>query len=140
MTQWHLVSSSRTASESLFGAVAKATAAHPDVVWVFDRGFWEPSRDLWREVSRASWADVILDDDFKHHLRKDYGGFLGARKTYRRLGVPWKRGLIFLGPPGNGKTSALKAIMGEVGVPSMYVRSMRSESGPDVARPGDESS
>lgn len=128
VTQWHLISASAPASDSLFAAVARATSAHPDVVWVFDRGWWEPSPQLWRDVRRSSWDDVILDDEFKQSLRDDYGGFLKGRKTYRRLGVPWKRGLIFLGPPGNGKTSALKAIMGEVGVPSLYVRNIRSES------------
>lgn len=124
-TQWHLITPHSPAADSLFAAVAKATSAHPDVVWVFDRGWWEPSADLWRDVRKSSWDDVILDDDFKKGLREDYTGFLKGRKTYEKLGVPWKRGLIFLGPPGNGKTSALKAIMGEVGVPSLYVRSLK---------------
>lgn len=128
VTQWHLVSPHGSAADSLFATVAKATSAHPDVVWVFDRGWWEPSKDLWRDVRKSSWDDVILDADFKKNLREDYTGFLKGRKTYKELGVPWKRGLIFLGPPGNGKTSALKAIMGEVGVPSLYVRSVRSKS------------
>ncbi|EJT50527.1 ATP-dependent Zn protease [Trichosporon asahii var. asahii CBS 2479] len=127
VTQWHLVSPHGSAADSLFATVAKATSAHPDVVWVFDRGWWEPSKDLWRDVRKSSWDDVILDADFKKNLREDYTGFLKGRKTYKELGVPWKRGLIFLGPPGNGKTSALKAIMGEVGVPSLYVRSVRTQ-------------
>lgn len=127
VTQWHLISPHSSSADSLFATVARATSAHPNVVWVFDRGWWEPSPDLWRDVRKSSWDDVILDEDFKKGLREDYKGFLKGRKTYKDLNVPWKRGLIFLGPPGNGKTSALKAIMGEIDVPSLYVRSLRSE-------------
>lgn len=105
--------------------MADSTAIpQPEVVWVFDHGYWQPSRRLWLEVKEASWDDVILDEDFKKRLRSDYGEFLKSKKTYHRLGIPWKRGLIFLGPPGNGKTSALKAIMGEITVPSLYVRTL----------------
>ncbi len=57
--------------------------------------------------------------------------FFDSKAQYRNLGVPWKRGLIFHGPAGNGKTISLKAIMhslidrrGEPIVP-LYVKSMK---------------
>lgn len=37
--------------------------------------------------------------------------FLDSETKYREFGVPWKRGLIFYGPPGNGKTISLKVLM-----------------------------
>jgi hypothetical protein len=40
---------------------------------------------------------VILDEDFKHRLTGDYRSFFKSEKIYKDLGVPWKRGLIFLG-------------------------------------------
>lgn len=37
--------------------------------------------------------------------------FFDGRDTYENLKVPWKRGIIYYGPPGNGKTISIKAMM-----------------------------
>jgi SpoVK/Ycf46/Vps4 family AAA+-type ATPase len=42
------------------------------------------------------------------------------------LGVPWKRGVLFLGPPGNGKTHCLRGVLGMLDLPTLYVQSFRS--------------
>lgn len=126
LSQWHIVGAPEPAA-ALFSAVAEATSTFSEVVWVFDRGYWRPSPELWQDVQKANWKDVILDPEFKQSLQHDYRSFLRSRKTYERLGIPWKRGLIFLGPPGNGKTISLKAIMKEIDVPSMYVKSLHGK-------------
>ena len=33
-----------------------------DEIWVFNQGWWEKDNDLWREVQKADWDDVILKD------------------------------------------------------------------------------
>lgn len=71
---------------------------------------------------------MILDKELKNQLQREYKSFLSSESTYRDLGVPWKRGIIFLGPPGNGKTISLKAIMKDSGVPTLYVKTFQSES------------
>lgn len=68
-----------------------------DVIWVFEMGGWTPSVELWEAVQKASWDDVILDGDFKASLQNDYRTFFKSEEVYRKLNVPWKRGLIFLG-------------------------------------------
>lgn len=83
---------------------------------------------------QASWSDVILDKELKNQLQREYKSFLSSEATYRDLGVPWKRGIIFLGPPGNGKTISLKAIMKDSGVPTLYVKTFQSEL-PRLVRP-----
>jgi hypothetical protein len=40
---------------------------------------------------------VILDENLKRGIQRDYQSFFGSEEVYARLGVPWKRGLIFLG-------------------------------------------
>ncbi|WOO83090.1 putative ATPase YjoB [Vanrija pseudolonga] len=127
--QWHIVSDDKQANNQLLAAVSKVARTFEDVIWVFDQGWWQPDRNLWLSVQKASWSDVILDEEFKHGLQHDYRSFLKSRDTYKRLGVPWKRGLIFLGPPGNGKTVSLKAIMKELDIPALYVKSFRSYMG-----------
>ena len=61
-----------------------------DEIWVFDRGFWNKSRDLWVEIQKADWADVILEDDFKQTLKKDVYGFFKSEAVYKELAIPWK--------------------------------------------------
>nr|XP_019049576.1 hypothetical protein I302_03365 [Kwoniella bestiolae CBS 10118]OCF28506.1 hypothetical protein I302_03365 [Kwoniella bestiolae CBS 10118] len=123
VTQWHIITDSPAAANQFIHACASHCSTFRDVVWVFEQGLWRPDRALWESVQKASWDDVVLDGSFKKSLQSDYRSFFKSEKTYKDLGVPWKRGLIFLGPPGNGKTISLKALMKEVNVPSLYVKS-----------------
>ena len=103
-------------------------------IWMFDQGYWQKSAELWNSVKNASWDDVILDEDMKQNIRADIEGFFSARESYTKLKVPWKRGIIFYGPPGNGKTISIKAMMSTLynqkptSIPTLYVRSLKSVS------------
>lgn len=114
-------------------------------VWVFDSGYWQKSRELYDSVMKADWDSVILDDDMKNALISDVQNFFDSRKTYTDLKVPWKRGVIYYGPPGNGKTISIKAMMHmlykrgaekddkRLTVPTLYVRTLASYGGPEYA-------
>ncbi|OBZ77167.1 putative ATPase YjoB [Grifola frondosa] len=82
-----------------------------DEILVFNQGRWYKDHNLWTEVQKANWDDVILKDEFKTSLKKDVFGFFDSEELYKSLFIPWKRGLIMYGPPGNGKTISMKAIM-----------------------------
>jgi AAA+ superfamily predicted ATPase len=41
--------------------------------------------------------------------------------------VPWKRGILFVGPAGNGKTHAVKALVNALGQPCLYVKSFHTQ-------------
>ena len=63
----------------------------------------------------------------KKELTNVSGRFFDSKDVYEDLGVPWKRGLIFYGPAGNGKTISIKALMHTLAdrkdsVPTLYVR------------------
>jgi len=58
-----------------------------------------------------TWDDIILPEKEKTRIITSIEGFLKSREKYKEKKVPWKRGLIFWGPRGNGKTMALKVIM-----------------------------
>jgi len=50
---------------------------------------------------------------------------------YERYGIPWKRGVLLIGPPGNGKTHAIKALANDLKLPCLYVKSFKSSDDPD---------
>ncbi|VBB74112.1 Putative transitional endoplasmic reticulum ATPase [Podospora comata] len=124
--------------ESLLMTAGHSAFELKDEIWVFDGGWWQKSRELFDSVQKSSWDNVILDEDMKKALIDDHTSFFASRGQYERLKVPWKRGLIYWGPPGNGKTISIKAMMKtlserEEKVPSLYVRNFVSYGGPEYA-------
>jgi transitional endoplasmic reticulum ATPase len=79
-------------------------------IYVYD-GYWKRDINLWEQVKKAKWDDVILDPKMKTALVEVANKFFDNKDIYDEYGVPWKRGLIFHGPVGNGKTISLKALM-----------------------------
>ncbi|KAF1842241.1 P-loop containing nucleoside triphosphate hydrolase protein [Cucurbitaria berberidis CBS 394.84] len=113
-------------------------------VWVFDGGYWQKSAELYASVQNASWDSVILNEGMKKSLIADVENFFDGQDTYQKLKVPWKRGIIYYGPPGNGKTISIKAMMhslyqrgvdgdSRLAVPTLYVRTLSSFAGPEFA-------
>jgi SpoVK/Ycf46/Vps4 family AAA+-type ATPase len=60
--------------------------------------------------------DVILPKELKQSILSDIRNFLKNRKKYVEFGMVWKRGYIFHGPPGNGKTLFLRKLGGAFGL------------------------
>lgn len=114
------------ATDTLIQTIGDWLLSDQEVVWVYDR-YWTRSKALWKEVQKASWDKVILDESMKKDLTKVANKFFSSRDVYEDLGVPWKRGLMFHGPPGNGKTISIKALMHTLldrkdPIPTLYVK------------------
>lgn len=132
-TYTYLLSSDEHKSEALIIAAGKWTSSLHGEIWVFDGGYWSKNAALYQSVMKASWDAVILDAQMKKDLINDHLYFFQSKDTYQRLKVPWKRGIIYYGPPGNGKTISIKAMMHTLyalkpEVPTLYVRSLASVS------------
>lgn len=135
---FYILSTEVGRAEALMLEAGKWGAILHDEVWVFDRGFWQKNRELWESIRNASWDNVILEEKMKKDIIDDHLSFFNSRETYKKLKVPWKRGLIYYGPPGNGKTISIKAMMHmlysrEDPVPTLYVRTLASFMGPEGA-------
>jgi len=65
--------------------------------------------------SKMSWDDLILPDDVIQRTKDDIEGWISAESRYKKLHVPYRRGYLFEGPPGNGKTATSRAIMSTYG-------------------------
>ena len=133
--QYILSPSVESTNRLILDAGVWTTELHQEV-WVFDQGYWSKSSELYASVEKASWDDVILDKDKKESIINDVDSFFDSRDTYERLKVPWKRGVIYYGPPGNGKTISIKAMMHQLykrkpQIPTLYVRTLASFFGPE---------
>lgn len=95
-------------------------------IWVYDSGYWSKSKSLFRSIRDASWDDVVLKEEFKEGLRRDTETFFQSKGVYESLGITWKRGILLLGPPGNGKTESIKALLNEHGKTALYVKTFNT--------------
>ncbi|KEF51492.1 uncharacterized protein A1O9_12409 [Exophiala aquamarina CBS 119918] len=78
-------------------------------------------RNVWTIVATRpsrSMATVVLGNDQKATVLKDINDFLHPRtaRWYSNRGIPYRRGYLFHGPPGTGKTSLSFAIAGVFGL------------------------
>lgn len=90
--------------------------------------FWIGDPPGWTWLARMkprSLKSVILPDNSLETIVEDMRQFRSSDEWYRETGIPYRRGYLFYGPPGNGKTSAIAAAAGALGL-SVYILSLQS--------------
>lgn len=95
-------------------------------IMAMDRGGW------WRETdSKARKIDsVFLPKSKKEAIVKFFEKFYESRAWYEERGIPYRRGLLLHGQPGNGKSSIASAIARHFKKPLYYLNlsSIKSDS------------
>lgn len=119
-----LIADDKAAAESFLREVSRWNFEIHDEVLVFEDGGWEKSDELFNAIKSATFDGLVLEGTLKADLRKDVRQFFESQAIYQQYGVPWKRGLLYVGPPGNGKTHAVKALINEITKPCLYVKSL----------------
>ncbi|KAK3617725.1 hypothetical protein LTR56_025102 [Elasticomyces elasticus] len=121
--------------DGLLSACGEWTSEAHKQIWVFDNARWVKDSALFASVQTTSWEDVIVSPAVKDRLNQDVVGFFDNRDLYRRAKVSWKRGIIFHGVPGVGKTLFIKTLMRSLAarappIPALYVKSLDACAGP----------
>jgi AAA+ superfamily predicted ATPase len=119
---WILASSKEQAQEFLKEVCAWNAEVRGEVL-VFSGGCWNKDANLFQSIRNASFDNLILRGSLKQEIFEDLKLFFASRETYETFDIPWKRGVLFVGPPGNGKTHAVKAIINALEQPCLYIKS-----------------
>jgi SpoVK/Ycf46/Vps4 family AAA+-type ATPase len=97
-------------------------------VYVFEEGYWDKSEELYSAIQGATLEGLTLAPGLKEELLRDATTFFSSEASYAEYDIPWKRGLLLTGPPGNGKTHAIKGLINVLGKNCLYARSFSCEN------------
>jgi chaperone BCS1 len=90
-------------------------------------GYWE----LVGRQRPRSLQSVILAGQLGDRLLADIREFQGEASWYGEMGIPYHRGYLLYGPPGNGKTSLVMALASELAM-NVYLLNLSSPNLDDV--------
>src|SRR5579859_902515 len=121
-----LLAETEEIARNFFAAVSRWDAEIRGEVLVFDNGCWYKDEYLFQDIKNATFENLILRGSLKQEILDDLVQFFAARALYEEHDVPWKRGILFVGPAGNGKTHTIKALINTLEQPCLYVKSFRS--------------
>lgn len=95
--------------ERFFGEIDK---------YVNENNYWKKEKitpfGKFLPLTNISKNDVILDNNIFNRIDKTIFNFFNNREKYEKAEIPFKRGVIFAGLPGTGKTLTGRIIMNNI--------------------------
>ncbi|MBL8921093.1 MAG: ATP-binding protein [Myxococcaceae bacterium] len=121
-SSWWIVAPDEGAAKRLFLATTRFCDDVHGQVLVFSNGRFQKSAELHQAIKQARWSDLVLPGNLAEDIRADARRFFERKDFYERHRLPWKRGVLLIGPPGNGKSHTIRALLSELGRPTIVVR------------------
>jgi hypothetical protein len=75
-----------------------------------------------RAIARCDWDDLVLDRSIVSLLKNDFESFWKREQWFHDRHLPFRRGYLLHGPPGNGKSTAIRAMMCSRGLSAFTIR------------------
>jgi hypothetical protein len=129
-----IIADDRKIAEDFLRAVCDWSTQVRGEILVYDGGYWYKDTELFDAIKSASFDNLILPYEMKREIQDDFGNFFASREVYDKHRIPWKRGVLLIGPPGNGKTHTVKALINQTKRPCLYVKSFKACWGTDHDR------
>lgn len=122
-----IVANDQQSAENFFSDVCDWSSEVRAEVLIFHDGEWVKNKELFASIKSATFDSLILRAGLKEEIQNDFAQFFASRELYEHYEIPWKRGVLFIGPPGNGKTHTVKALVNQLGRPCLYVKAFKCE-------------
>lgn len=94
---------------------------HTTDVKVWHQNQWE----LVGRKTKKSFDSIFLPKQQKQEIMQDCSWFLENQEWHKNCGVPYRRGYLFYGQPGTGKTSVVSALASTYGLP-IYILNLQA--------------
>lgn len=75
-----------------------------------------------KPIAKWGWDDLVLESRIVSLLKNDFETFFQREEWFRRQRLPFRRGYLLHGAPGNGKTSAIRAMMNSRSIDAYTLR------------------
>jgi len=88
---------------------AKVLLLEQEVVGRTER-YLETAHGLARLQGRYDWDSLVLDASIRRLVQRDFEIFFEREDWFRQHNLPYRRGYLFWGTPGNGKSATLRVM------------------------------
>ena len=82
-----------------------------------------------RPVISCNWDDIVLDHKVRSLLKDDFESFFERQAWFHENKLVFRRGYLLHGPPGNGKSTAVRAMLSSKALTAHTMRFFDADSG-----------